>query len=57
MTVEKAVKQALGWFDGGEFKAVLARRVALATESQSTERDEILKRYFEEESRAAGNGL
>ncbi|MGA9609386.1 MAG: M20 family metallopeptidase [Rouxiella badensis] len=49
MTVEKAVKQALGWFDGGEFKAVLARRVALATESQSTERDEILKRYFEEE--------
>ncbi|MBF6638101.1 M20 family metallopeptidase [Rouxiella silvae] len=49
MTVEKAVSQALGWFDRGEFKAVLARRVALATESQSTQRDALLLRYFDQE--------
>ncbi len=36
MTVEKAMNQAMDWFDSGKFKTVLARRVALATESQST---------------------
>lgn len=49
MTVEKALKQAMNWFDSGEFKTVLARRVALATESQSNQRDDVLSGYFEQE--------
>lgn len=49
MTVEKAVNQAMHWFDSGKFKTVLARRVALATESQSSQRDEVIQRYYAEE--------
>lgn len=49
MTVEKTVAQALGWFDSGEFRQVLARRVAMPTESQSALRDDALLSYFEQE--------
>lgn len=49
LTAEHAVNCAMAWFDRGEFKAILARRVALATESQSTQRDDELMRYFEQE--------
>lgn len=53
MTADKAAAQALAWFDRGEFKATLARRVALATESQSSTRDAVLVRYFDDEIKPA----
>lgn len=49
MTAEQAVAQATAYFDSGEFKRILARRVAMATESQRDDRDEQLQRYLDQE--------
>jgi acetylornithine deacetylase/succinyl-diaminopimelate desuccinylase-like protein len=57
MTGEQAVAQATAYFDSGEFKQVLARRVALRTESQRNDRDEELQRYLDEEIAPAMQAL
>ncbi|WJY14089.1 M20 family metallopeptidase [Pectobacteriaceae bacterium CE90] len=49
MTVEQAVRQALDFFDSGNFKQILARRVAIATESQRHDRNEALYHYLNAE--------
>ena len=53
MTAENIVEQALAWFDQGEYQRILARRVAIATESQSIQRDDELARYLDEEIKPA----
>lgn len=49
MTAQQAVAQATSYFDSGEFKKVLARRVAIRSESQRDDRDKELQRYLAEE--------
>ncbi|MBK4728114.1 M20 family metallopeptidase [Pantoea agglomerans] len=49
MTGEQAVALATAYFDSGKFKQVLARRVALRSESQRDDRDEVIQRYLDEE--------
>nr|WP_314420480.1 M20 family metallopeptidase [uncultured Erwinia sp.] len=57
MTAEQAVARATAYFDSGEFKRVLARRVAIRSESQRDDRDEIIQRYYDEEMIPAMQGL
>lgn len=49
MTREAAIAEALEHFDSGAFRADLARRVAIPTESQNPERAPELRRYLTEE--------
>lgn len=49
MTEEQAVQQALAYFDSGRFKQTLARRIAIASESQRDDRQEQLAQYLEQE--------
>ncbi|MDA3626584.1 M20 family metallopeptidase [Saccharopolyspora sp. WRP15-2] len=49
MSRKQAVEGAAQYFDSGEFRADLARRVAFPTESQDPERAEVLHRYLAEE--------
>lgn len=49
MTVDQAVSSATDFFDSGAFQQLLARRVALPTESQRDDRDALLQRYLQEE--------
>ncbi|MFC0226161.1 M20 family metallopeptidase [Serratia aquatilis] len=49
MTGEQAVALAMRYFDSGEFRQVLARRVTLATESQREDRDATIMQYLEQE--------
>lgn len=49
MTQQHVLEQALAWFDSGDFKATLTRRVAIPSESQRTDRDAQLRRYYDEE--------
>jgi len=49
MTAEQATDRATAYFDSGEFKRVLARRVAIRSESQRDDRDEILQQYYDQE--------
>ncbi|TQI81335.1 acetylornithine deacetylase/succinyl-diaminopimelate desuccinylase-like protein [Serratia fonticola] len=49
MTAEQAVALATAYFDRGEFRQVLARRVALATESQRDDGDASIMQYLEQE--------
>jgi acetylornithine deacetylase/succinyl-diaminopimelate desuccinylase-like protein len=51
MTREAAIADAECYFDSGAFKADLARRVAIPTESQNPDRVAELRRYAEEEMR------
>ncbi|MEA2789507.1 MAG: hypothetical protein QOG73_1913, partial [Acetobacteraceae bacterium] len=53
MSREAAIASAEAYFDCGAFKADLARRVAIPTESQNPERAAELKRYIETEMRPA----
>jgi acetylornithine deacetylase/succinyl-diaminopimelate desuccinylase-like protein len=53
MTRATALQAAYRQFDSGEFKQVLARRIALPTESQNPERAPALLRYLDEEIRPA----
>jgi acetylornithine deacetylase/succinyl-diaminopimelate desuccinylase-like protein len=46
---DEAIRAARAEFDDGRFKAALARRVALPTESQNPERVSELARYLDEE--------
>lgn len=49
MTAEKAIANAGAWFDSGEFKEILARRVAIRSESQRDDRDEEIQGYLKQE--------
>ena len=49
MTAEKAIANAGAWFDSGEFKQTLARRVAIRSESQRDDRDEEIQVYLQQE--------
>lgn len=49
MTAEQVSEQAAAWFDRGEFREVLARRVAMATESQRSDRQAQLRAYLHQE--------
>src|SRR5262245_205498 len=49
MTRAAAIARAESYFDSGAFKADLARRVAIPTESQNPERAQDLARYLETE--------
>ena len=49
MTRAAAIARAESYFDSGAFKADLARRVAIPTESQNPERKDELARYLSTE--------
>ncbi|MDJ0024648.1 M20 family metallopeptidase [Pantoea eucrina] len=49
MTRDRAISTALRYFDSGEFQQLLARRVALRTESQRPDRAPQLAHYLREE--------
>ncbi|MCK1552532.1 M20 family metallopeptidase [Bradyrhizobium sp. 177] len=49
MTLEAAVARARSSFDSGDFREILARRIAMPTESQKPERNAILRQYLEQE--------
>ncbi len=49
MTRDRAISAALRYFDSGEFQQLLARRVALRTESQRPDRAPQLAHYLREE--------
>ena len=53
MTRAAAISRAQTYFDSGAFKADLARRVAIPTESQNPERAPDLARYLESEIQPA----
>ncbi|WP_312691456.1 M20 family metallopeptidase [Kosakonia sp.] len=48
MATQQLIAQALAWFDSGHFKNMLASRVAIASESQRSDRDDQLLRYYHE---------
>ena len=48
-----AIHQAQECFDSGDFRRMLARRIAIPTESQNPERAGVLRDYLEEEIRPA----
>src|SRR5215207_6873546 len=53
MSREMAVNRAQDYFDSGDFKRDLARRVAMPTESQNPERAAVLEEYIEKEMKPA----
>ena len=53
MTRTQAIASAHQFFDSGSFREVLARRVAIPTESQNPERGPVLADYLEKELRVA----
>jgi len=53
VTREQALSRAAAGFDSGEFKATLARRIAIPTESQNPERKQALVDYLDTEIRPA----
>ena len=57
MSREAAIARAAGYFDSGGFKADLARRVAIPTESQNPERAADLARYLDAEMKPAFEAL
>jgi acetylornithine deacetylase/succinyl-diaminopimelate desuccinylase-like protein len=57
MSRADAVARAQDYFDRGDFKTDLARRVAIATESQNPERAAELARYVESEMKPALEAL
>ena len=57
MTREQALAQAEHCFDSGAFRALLARRLALPTESQNPDRAAVLADYLESEMRPAFEAL
>jgi acetylornithine deacetylase/succinyl-diaminopimelate desuccinylase-like protein len=57
MSREAAIAAALAHFESGAFKADLARRVAIPTESQNPDRAGELVRYLESEMRPAFEAL
>ncbi|QUG75738.1 M20/M25/M40 family metallo-hydrolase [Erwinia sp. E602] len=57
MTGEQAVAQATAYFDSGAFKALLARRVALRSESQRDDCDALIQAYLDDEMAPAFQAL
>src|SRR6185437_6456617 len=57
MSRDAAIARAADYFDGGGFKADLARRVAIPTESQNPDRTAELARYVEAEMQPALEAL
>jgi acetylornithine deacetylase/succinyl-diaminopimelate desuccinylase-like protein len=57
MSREAAVSRAQGYFDSGDFKRDLARRIAMPTESQNPERAPVLEEYIEKEMKPALEAL
>lgn len=57
MTRAQAIAQAEECFDSGAFRALLARRLALPTESQNPDRAAVLADYLEAEIRPAFEAL
>ena len=57
MSREAAIVRAEAYLDGGAFKADLARRVAIPTESQNPDRTGELERYVADEMRPALEAL
>src|SRR5919112_6486465 len=57
MTRDAAIGRATEHFDSGRFREVLARRVAMPTESQNPERAPVLREYLETEMRPALEAL
>jgi hypothetical protein len=57
MTRDAAIGRATEHFDSGRFREVLARRVAMPTESQNPERAPVLREYLEGEMRPALEAL
>src|SRR3977135_3958403 len=57
MSRDAAIARAADYFDNGGFKADLARRVAIPTESQNPERAADLARYIETEMKPAFEAL
>ncbi len=57
MSRDAAIARALGYFDTGGFKADLARRIAIPTESQNPERAGELAAYVEAELKPALEAL
>lgn len=53
MTAERAVQAAAAWFDSGEFRQVLARRIAYPTESQRGDSQHHLSAYLQQEIKPA----
>ena len=53
MSRDSAIAQATQHFDDGGFRATLARRIAIPTESQNNDRAVELKAYLEQEMRPA----
>jgi acetylornithine deacetylase/succinyl-diaminopimelate desuccinylase-like protein len=53
MNRQQTLRAAEAHFDSGAFRAVLARRVAIPTESQNPQRGEVLAGYLENEMRPA----
>jgi acetylornithine deacetylase/succinyl-diaminopimelate desuccinylase-like protein len=54
---DTAVARARASFDSGEFRDVLARRVALPTESQNPDRAPVMREYLEDEIRRGFESL
>ena len=57
MSRDAAIARAADYFDSGTFKADLARRIAIPTESQNPERVGELQRYLDTEMRPALEGI
>lgn len=53
MTRTDAIQRAEQQFDSGAFRAILARRIAIPTESQNPERAAVLDRYLQDELQPA----
>ena len=53
MTREAAIARAEAYFDNGQFRRDLARRVAMPTESQNPERASVLFSYLDDEMKPA----
>lgn len=49
MTAENVIAAAAAWFDRGEFKTCLARRVAIRSESQRDDSDQEIRCYLQQE--------
>ena len=57
MTREAAIRHVSDYFDSGAFEADLARRVAIASESQNPDRAAELQRYLDAEMKPAFDAL
>ncbi|WP_414148760.1 M20 family metallopeptidase [Erwinia sp. BNK-24-b] len=57
MSINEVLTRADAWFDSGEFKQILARRIAIRSESQRDDRESEIQRYLHEEIAPAMQAL